>query len=354
MQESKRLTLLIHPPMEYLYSLFALGTESHYYNMITDFNLEPKEELLNTVQTMRDGLSNYMEQELRFFFDLSGLGYIFYQYILENSEILDINQLISVLQNEDPTTFVFRMIRSVCKNSLPPVTDSEYQELQKDISRMRALLERSELQDNTRRVRLLDYLKHPGETKQRFCFFLTQFYQSCYSVIEDRILTITAKEKEKFEGLLRKNPDKFTEQYLSIDPQAAEMPTVILSFFKYISWHHYSVSAPGRSGDWYVLGLYSDLLYDEGLLQERYANFFKTLSDPNRIAILKLLSQKPWYGQELAERLKLTPATISYHMTFLQRVGVITYERIDNRSYYCLNSQKMIKLLEEFRQFVVE
>src|SRR5215204_7505547 len=41
---------------------------------------------------------------------------------------------------------------------------------------------------------------------------------------------------------------------------------------------------------------------------------FKALSDPARLRILGLLAERPLAGHELADRLALTPPTISHHM----------------------------------------
>src|SRR3712207_6336785 len=41
---------------------------------------------------------------------------------------------------------------------------------------------------------------------------------------------------------------------------------------------------------------------------------FKALADPARLRILGLLAERPRAGHELADRLGLTPPTISHHM----------------------------------------
>src|SRR5687767_3981095 len=41
---------------------------------------------------------------------------------------------------------------------------------------------------------------------------------------------------------------------------------------------------------------------------------FKALADPARLRILGLLAERPLAGHELADRLDLTPPTISHHM----------------------------------------
>ena len=47
---------------------------------------------------------------------------------------------------------------------------------------------------------------------------------------------------------------------------------------------------------------------------DELSTLFKALSDPARLRILGLLAERPHAGHELADRLALTPPTISHHM----------------------------------------
>lgn len=58
---------------------------------------------------------------------------------------------------------------------------------------------------------------------------------------------------------------------------------------------------------------------------------FKCLSDRSRLQILKSLSIEPMYVERLAERLNLTPSTISFHLKKLETAGIV-YSKKDQ--YY--------------------
>lgn len=350
MIKKKNLTFQIHMPLEFLYSLFAVGTETHFYNMITELNLEPNDEIKQAVQDLRTDLSVYMENELNYFFDLSGFGYILYQYIMLHSDISDIADLIETIKKYDSMDFLFRIVKSVCKSKMPKEDSQEYEELRNNIDNMILLTTSTVFQDQVRLERVMESLKNPDETKIRFDALLTQFYKRCFKVVENDVKNILEEGLEDYQKLYQSNPESFIGQYLTIGDKLN--PIIYLCFFKYISWHHYKHPSTYQNKDWFVLGIFSHLMFDEYLILEQYANLFKALSDPNRIAILKLLSARPWYGQELAEKLNITAATISYHMSFLQRIGIITYERMDNRSYYCLNNKKLNEPLEKFIDFL--
>lgn len=69
----------------------------------------------------------------------------------------------------------------------------------------------------------------------------------------------------------------------------------------------------------------------------RLINYHKALSDPTRIRILALLAQSPLHGQALAERLGMTPPTITHHMTKLREAGLIKERRDKNTIYFTLD-----------------
>lgn len=82
------------------------------------------------------------------------------------------------------------------------------------------------------------------------------------------------------------------------------------------------------------------------LLQlDKLVNYYKALADRNRIRILVLLSQEEINGMTLAEKLGVTPATITHHIAKLKEVGVVMERREKNVSYYRI-SQDMIERTE--------
>ena len=64
---------------------------------------------------------------------------------------------------------------------------------------------------------------------------------------------------------------------------------------------------------------------------------FKCLADKSRLQILKSLSLEDMYVERLAERLGLTPATISFHLKKLADAGAVTSYR---NQYYVMYSLK--------------
>ena len=54
---------------------------------------------------------------------------------------------------------------------------------------------------------------------------------------------------------------------------------------------------------------------------------FKCLADKSRVQILKSLMIEEMYVERLAQRLNLTPATISFHLKKLEDVGAVASKK---------------------------
>ena len=59
------------------------------------------------------------------------------------------------------------------------------------------------------------------------------------------------------------------------------------------------------------------------MTQEDALKLFKCLSDMSRLRIIQSLTQGDMYTELLAERLELTPPTVSFHMKKLEDAGLV-------------------------------
>ena len=66
---------------------------------------------------------------------------------------------------------------------------------------------------------------------------------------------------------------------------------------------------------------------------------FKALADKSRLQILKSLAMEDMYVERLAQRLDLTPATISFHLKKLAQAGAVTSYKSQYYTMYTLNRE---------------
>lgn len=74
---------------------------------------------------------------------------------------------------------------------------------------------------------------------------------------------------------------------------------------------------------------------------------FKTIADETRLKILRALFEKDLYVELLAERLNLSPATISFHMKKLMQAGLVDARREQYYVIYSLKKEIFKHTLEE-------
>lgn len=71
----------------------------------------------------------------------------------------------------------------------------------------------------------------------------------------------------------------------------------------------------------------------------------KALSDKSKLEILLSLREESLYGLAIAERMGLTPATVSHHMGTLLAAGLVELEKRGGRVYYRLSGTGVQKFL---------
>lgn len=87
------------------------------------------------------------------------------------------------------------------------------------------------------------------------------------------------------------------------------------------------------------------------MTEQEAIKLFKCLADKSRIQILKSLIQEDMYVERLAQRLNLTPPTISFHLKKLEDAGAVTARKDQYYTMYAINKAifqtTMIDILKE-------
>jgi len=81
-----------------------------------------------------------------------------------------------------------------------------------------------------------------------------------------------------------------------------------------------------------------------------YAQFFKALSDPNRLMIMDMLSCGELCACEILEKFKITQPTLSHHMNILCDCKLVNGRKEGKWTYYSQNNDNV----RDFRAFLEE
>ncbi len=80
-------------------------------------------------------------------------------------------------------------------------------------------------------------------------------------------------------------------------------------------------------------------------------NLFKVLADKQRRDILEMLKGGPLNAGEIAKRLGVTPAALSYHLRLLKEADLIIEYKQKNFIYYEINTSVFEELIIWIKQF---
>lgn len=80
-------------------------------------------------------------------------------------------------------------------------------------------------------------------------------------------------------------------------------------------------------------------------------NIFKVLADKQRRDVLVMLKDGRLNAGEIAERLSVTPAALSYHLKLLKGADLIMEYKSKNFIYYELNTTVLDELILWIEQF---
>ena len=75
------------------------------------------------------------------------------------------------------------------------------------------------------------------------------------------------------------------------------------------------------------------------MTEEQALKLFKGLADRSRRQILKSLLEEDMYVERLAQRLELTPATVSFHLKKLMDAGAVSSRREQYYTMYSINKE---------------
>ena len=81
------------------------------------------------------------------------------------------------------------------------------------------------------------------------------------------------------------------------------------------------------------------------------SNIFKVLADEQRREILRILRDGRLSAGEIAERLGITPAALSYHLRLLKSADLVIEYKNKNYIYYEINTSVLDELILWVSQF---
>lgn len=260
-------------------------------------------------------------------------------------EIDSIDAYLNYLKEKDPADFLYRFTQS----GYGPAPSEKL-----DLSKVKNLIENEKQAakfvneklnfSSAQKWNLLQFYFEPEAMKNEFIELLEWYYNHIFSSDLDWIKNKIDKINDNYQENINRYGSKYLENILSklIDePLSGAQNYIAFSYF----YETRILNSTLDSGDsFYLIGFRFPEIFaadEEGLLGS--LEIFKALADETRLNIISLLAEKTMYGNELAEKLNLSNATISHHVSKLIMNKIIQAQKKDNKLYFKLNKNKFKK-----------
>lgn len=189
--------------------------------------------------------------------------------------------------------------------------------------------------------------KYPSEYKEKVLNLFQRFYTDFVKPNEGYVSAFIKEKLHRHNNQIKANPISFLNiigigDYSEAVNQAENKRIYISYYFDH------GIFYTNINSDLLIMyGFFMEERFNEQLMQTKYKDLFKALSDATRLEIIRLTSKRPWYNRELADYFSLTTATLSYHINLLLDLGILNFEPSDyNRYYYTTNKETLKAFLE--------
>lgn len=341
--DTPRLTFTFNPVLEFITAMYRVANLELFDRVYVEYRVQQDPEVLNWLRQMHERLSPFMRRELSFFFGVehSHADQAFHQGAFYGA-CGNLNDGISKLKRIHPLQIIQFLIEDITDDDTRnELIELFYQDLTADVTPTPDELRMRVPTDTVATARVFEALSDINETKGRFVALVHSFYEHAYSELEPLIMTLGFSAVSRFEERYSLSPSEFFTDFFATDPTVYDKDTQV-HISGLTQFGCFASLTRGHMIPHFVrLGLRTEELVGSDLENEQLEKFCKVISDKNRLEIIRLLSVRPWYGQELAKKLQLSPAAISYHMGFFYASDLVTLKRADQRGYFELDRQRL-------------
>ncbi len=336
-----------HESFEFITALYALGQEKLIHNLIQSKPLTKDDNTFDLIlKKIKKITPSEMQKEIKYFFDLDGIGYLIYNIIFykeQDVEELYLNDFIKAVKQitlDEASSFLISSNYDIGYSN-SPVTDSYH--------KLTELLSQSILPEKGRQERLKEFSKSPEKLNNLKNTVMT-FYSDIYLKIKSKIDELCLQGVALYSQINSENSKSFYKHYLGGINELTDEDYVHISFFSQLGVHYYQ--SKWQKKHCVILGIRNCDLVSNISSFHQISYFHKVFSDAKRLELITLISQKPYFGQELAAKLNLAPSTTSYHLNLLMDLNLIITTRINKKVFFSFNQEEYKRLNREFNKFL--
>jgi DNA-binding transcriptional ArsR family regulator len=182
----------------------------------------------------------------------------------------------------------------------------------------------------------------PTELKAQLVRLLRRFYEAAYAPEEERVRPILLEDAErKRQRALKIPPEAFVEEVtggLALDPTMVAEVVIAPSYFV----RPYNLIADHGDVRTYITPTGGDVAAVDP--EEVVLRAAKALADATRLRILRLVSEREMYVQQIAEVLGASHVTVLHHLAALRAARLVRAVERRNLKYYVFRPEGLAEL----------
>jgi DNA-binding transcriptional ArsR family regulator len=322
-------------------SLYMLYNKN-YKKMIESFNLKPNKSVEEAFEFLSERVSfNIKYHELFFKEDIfAALSLVSFEALEKCQTVADYIKALGSLDEEEIKYIVLKELKN------DETLKEEYlKDVLRDEKKVIEFIRNLELSSAVK-WEVFEFFQEVKASIDELVELLEGYYPLFISVLEKNKTSLQEFDNYLITGI-KKDSDAFIKMITRglIDFEGVEEIYVASIFF-----NSHSLSFNGRGSKLY---LYVGITFEEaadGIFGEEQVeinlNILKNLSDKTRFQTLMLLKDKEMYGQEIADKIGITMATVSYHMSYLLISNLVLIEKVGHKGYYKLNKETLRKNID--------
>lgn len=328
-------------------SIFIACNLEYYYEEIEKIDITIEQdfkELINDVITLLgDDIQKY-----RKYFTVSNIAYS----LIDINKITELEVLDKYLEyvesknNYDIQKSILSFVDAYRENWIPKMEDEKFKEIINDNNVLFNFLNDKPI-SSEEKWNIISIINDVDNFKKTFISMIKE-YEIKYKVFikkyeSDMNAYADFLEKE----VIEKGIDINIPITQLVDIERIDNIYIIPSYFQAYTISQ-TISSASRTSYMFI-GKYVDKIFQSKNREssvDKYVAIFKNLSDLNRYKFIKILSKGEKYGQEIADELNITSATVSYHANNLLITNLLKMERSENKTYYSLNKETLREMID--------
>ncbi len=288
-----------------------------------------------------DLIDLYFHKEYPFGTMLTGL--------IKKSESKTVEQLLEVLEKTSPDFLLKRFIFIGLKEKANKNLNELDRLILADANAISFINENTIFGDKEK-WQILQLIMNKNKINTDLDYLLRWFYESIYRSKEPLVIEKIYEYEKDLKERIELYGDEYIHLLMPFDYVHNKEDVLTLA----LSHHFENFSLFNTYDRTFVYGYkyFASVENEHAILAGK--QLFKALSDETRLNILRLLSKRPWYGNEIAEKLNISNSTVTHHMATLILNNLVSSYRQEYRIYFKFNPKKLKNIVNVTLESIIE